>query len=129
MNTQNKVMTWTGWILAGLIGALLVFSATMKFWPPAEVVEEMKKFDFRGDNPMLAIGIVELACVAIYLFPRTAILGAVLLTGYLGGAIVTHVRIEEDFIPPVIVGILVWLAVFLREPRLRVLLPWRWPMK
>jgi uncharacterized protein YndB with AHSA1/START domain len=71
------------------------------------------------------LAFVELGCLAIYLFPRTAVLGAILLTGYLGGATATHVRIGDMFLPPILVGVLVWLGLFFRDERLRVLLPWR----
>jgi hypothetical protein len=71
------------------------------------------------------IGILELSCVILYAIPQTAILGAVLLTGYLGGAIATHVRVHDNFISPAIGGILVWLGVYLRDPRVRALLPIR----
>ncbi len=69
------------------------------------------------------IGIVELACVAIYLIPRTRYLGAILLTGYLGGAISTHVRAGQPFVLPLLVGVVVWAGLFLRDGRLRELLP------
>jgi hypothetical protein len=74
------------------------------------------------------LGILLLACLALYVFPRTAVLGAVLLTGYLGGAVTTHLRIGDDLFTllfPVIVGALVWAGLFLREPRLRALVPLR----
>ena len=57
--------------------------------------------------------------------PQTAVLGAILVTGYLGGAIATHVRIEEQFIPPLVMGVLVWVGLFLRDARVRALIPWR----
>jgi len=77
------------------------------------------------DNVLVPLGIVELACVVIYLFPRTAVLGAILITGYLGGAIATHVHQGENFIGPAAFGVIAWLGLYLREPRLRVLAPWR----
>jgi DoxX-like family len=73
----------------------------------------------------LGLGIVELSCTMIYLFPRTSVLGAILLTGYLGGAIATHLRIGEAFYLQLILGVLVWLGLFLRDYRLRALLPLR----
>ena len=75
---------------------------------------------------IVPIGVVELACVVLYVIPRTAVLGAVLLTGYLGGAIATHVRLSDpSFAGPLIFGIMVWAGLYLREPRLRALLPLR----
>ena len=74
---------------------------------------------------MPGLGILEIACTIIYAIPQTAVLGAILLTGYMGGAIATHVRVGEGVIPHIIIGVLVWLGLFLREPRLRAILPWR----
>lgn len=73
----------------------------------------------------LPIGLVELACTAIYVIPRTSVLGAILLTGYLGGATATHVRVGEPFFALIVLGVLVWGGLFFRDPRLRELLPLR----
>jgi hypothetical protein len=124
MRAQSKAFSWAGWIIAGLIGFLMIFSATMKFLKPPEVAQQMSKFAYPEES-MFWIGIVEVACVVLFLIPRTTVLGAVLLTGYLGGAIATHVRVQDAFLMPVILGVLVWLSVYLREPRLRALLPLR----
>jgi hypothetical protein len=117
-------MLWTGRAISALPVLLLVFSAVVKLAGPAEVLKEFARLGYSEDLA-LALGIVELACTAIYVFPPTAVLGAVLLTGYLGGATATHVRMGELFIGPVIVGVLVWLGLFLRDERLRALVPWR----
>lgn len=69
------------------------------------------------------LGILEIAVTLIYLYPRTAVLGAILVTGYLGGAVATHVRIGDAFWMPVLLGVLVWGGLFLRDLRLRALLP------
>ncbi len=75
---------------------------------------------------LLPIGVVELACAILYVIPRTSVLGAVLVTGYLGGAVATHVRLSQGvWIAPAILGALAWLGLLLREPRLRPLLPLR----
>jgi Mn2+/Fe2+ NRAMP family transporter len=71
------------------------------------------------------LGVVELASAVIYLIPQTAVLGAILLTGYMGGAIATHVRLEEPFIIQTMIGVVVWLGIFLRDARLRQLIPLR----
>jgi hypothetical protein len=118
-------MTWAGWIITGLIALGLTFSAAMKFLNPPDVSKEfVGRLGYPADL-LLYIGITELACLIIYLIPRTAVLGAVLLTGYLGGAIATHVRIGDNFLGPAIGGVLVWLALFLRDARVRALLPLR----
>ena len=74
----------------------------------------------------LILGILEISCTLIYIIPRTAVLGAILLTGYLGGATATHVRISDPkVVVPIIVGILIWLGLFLRDRRVRALIPFR----
>jgi len=125
MTAQNKALSWSGRILTGLICAMLTMSASMKLMNRPEVAEQLVgKFGYPEDVGFI-IGIVELSCVVVYLIPQTAILGAVLLTGYLGGAIATHVRVSDNFLGPAIGGVLVWLAVYLRDPRVRALLPLR----
>ena len=81
MCTQNKALTWIGWVLTGLIGLLMVFSATMKLMNPPELSEQVVKIFGYPKDLILGLGIVEVCCVVLYLIPRTAILGAVLLTG------------------------------------------------
>jgi hypothetical protein len=106
----------------------MVFSASGKLMKAPEVVEQIGKFGYSEDL-ILVIGILEVCCVIIFLIPRTVILGAVLLTGYLGGAIATHVRMHDIFfLGATIIAILVWLAVYLRDPRVRTLLPFRRPL-
>ena len=74
---------------------------------------------------MLRIVVVEIACAIVYAIPRTSILGAILMTGYLGGATATHVRVGEPPFLAILVGIVVWAGVYLRDERLRALIPWR----
>jgi DoxX-like family len=124
---QPKAMTWTGWVITVLIVLMMTASGTMKILNPPKLAEQFTgTFGYPGDVT-LVLGIVEISCVVIYLIPPTTILGAVLLTGYLGGAIATHVRIHDDvsIIPPAVIGVFVWLAVFLRDSRVRALLPIR----
>jgi len=128
MGNQNKAMTWIGWGISGLIGLLLLFSATAKLLSPPEMVEQFVDKLGYPQHLLLALALTEVSCMIVYLIPRTAILGAVLLTGYLGGAIATHVRVQDNFAGPAIGGVLVWLAVYLRDPRVRALLPLRRPM-
>jgi hypothetical protein len=124
-NRTPAWMRWTGWVITVLPVLGLVMSAVMKFMRPAEVVEGMKKAGW-PDNLLFGLGVLEVTCTILYLIPQTAVLGAILLTGYLGGAVATHVRIGEGFAAPVIMGVLVWLGVFLRDSRLRALIPIRW---
>jgi hypothetical protein len=117
-------LVWAGRIISALPVLMLVSSGVMKLVKPAFVVEGSEKLGWSADL-ILGLGIVELACTVIYAIPRTAVLGAILLTGYLGGATATHVRLGEPCFAPVILGVLVWLGLFLRDARLRVLLPLR----
>jgi len=126
MLKQSKILTGIGWGFTGLVGAALTFSAVMKFVKPPDVAKEFVRLGY-GENMALGIGILEIACTVLYVIPQTSILGAILLTGYLGGATATHVRIGDPFFPPLIMGILLWIGIFLREPRLRAILPIRSP--
>lgn len=103
---------------------MLLFSASMKFARPPAVVDGFKHLGF-PETLGLGLGILELACTISYVIPATSVLGAILLTGYLGGATVTHLRVGEPFFMPVLLGVLVWGGLFLREPRLRALIPVR----
>jgi len=118
----SKKRLWAGRVLSALPVLLLVFSAAMKFVKPAAVVEGVTRLGY-PESLILGIGILELACTVVYLIPRTSILGAILLTGYLGGATATHVRVGDPFIAPVLLGVLVWGGLYLRDDRLRALVP------
>lgn len=120
----SKGLYRTGWVLSLLPSLLLTFSGIMKLVQPGGMSEAVEKMGWSMEV-MFSVGIVELACTALYLVPATSILGAILLTGYMGGAIATHVRIQEPFIPGVVIGVILWLGLFLREPRLRALIPFR----
>lgn len=125
MAPQHKALTWTGRVMTGLIGLMLLFSASMKLMNLPDFSKEwVDRLGYSADLA-LPIAMAEICCAVLYLIPQTTILGAVLLTGYLGGAIATHVRIHDNFIGPAIGGILVWLAVYIRDPRVRTVLPLR----
>lgn len=111
-----------GWVIGVLPMLFLLFSAGMKFAKPKEFIEAFGKMGW-GEHLAVPIGVVEAAAVLLYLFPRTAILGAILITGYMGGAISVHVRIGEPFIVQAVIGVVAWLGLYLREPRLRALIP------
>jgi len=119
-----KWMFWTGWVITILPCLLLIMSGIFKLVKPGFKPEGGPDLQWE-ESLVFSLGFVELACVAIYLFPRTAVLGAILLTGYLGGAVATHVRIHDPFFIPLIVGMVVWAGLYLRDARLRALLPWR----
>ena len=121
----SKPMLWTGRVLSALPVLMVLMSGVMKLTKAPQLVE---MFAHLGWNESMAVplGILEITCAVIYVIPQTAVLGAILLTGYFGGAIATHVRIgEQQFILPAALGVLVWLGLYLRDARLRALLPLR----
>lgn len=120
----SKKALWAGYIVGALPVLMLLFSGVLKLAKPTMVVEEFARLGW-PESLVIALGIVEIACTIIYVIPRTAVLGAILLTGYLGGAIATHVRIGDPFIGPLIFGVLIWLGLYLRDPRVRALIPLR----
>lgn len=101
---------------------MLLFSATMKFSSSPDLA---KGFEHLGWKIQLApsLGVLELVCTVLYAIPRTSVLGAILLTAYLGGATATHIRVGDPFVSTIIVGVVLWGGLFLRNPRLRALLP------
>ena len=113
----SKKMLWAGWILSTLPVLMLLMSGIMKLMKPSEVVEGFAKLGW-DDRLALGLGIVELACTVLYVIPRTSVVGAILLTGYLGGATATHLRIGDPFIAPIVLGVVLWLGLFLRDARL-----------
>ena len=120
----SKAALWTGWIMTILPALMLLFSATMKLAHPPQLDEGFHHLGIPVSHA-LGLGMLELACTLIYLVPRTAVVGAILLTGYLGGAIQTHLRVGDPYYSQPIVGIILWGALYLRDPRLRALIPFR----
>lgn len=123
----SKAMLWTGYILSILPALFLLMDGAMKLVKPAPVVEATVKLGY-SENVLVGLGIVLLTCTVLYLIPRTSVLGAVLLTGYLGGAVASHLRAGDGPFPilfPTIIGALLWGGLVLRDPRLRELLPLR----
>ncbi|MCX5658470.1 MAG: DoxX family protein [Planctomycetota bacterium] len=122
----SKGLYWTGWVLSVLPSLLLLFSATMKFFPPPDMDQNMAKMGLPM-SILTGLGVLELSCTLVYLFPPTAVIGAILLTGYLGGAMLTHLRIGEGnvLVMHVTLGVVLWLGIFLRDRRLWALIPWR----
>jgi hypothetical protein len=123
----SKAALWTGWVLSALPALFLLFDGAMKLVKPAFVVEATVQLGYT-ESVIMPLGIVLLACTVLYLIPGTAALGAILLTGYLGGAVATHVRAGDgpfEILFPVVFGALLWGGLALREERLRCLVPWR----
>ncbi len=125
--TVSSAALWAGRILSYLPILLLTVSAIMKFVQPPGFEEGLAHLGWSSEKIYL-IGIVELLCCVVYVIPRTAVLGAILIAAYLGGAVATHVRVDDQFIGPIAVGIAVWLGLYLREPRLRTLVPFTKPI-
>ena len=121
----RKALLWAGRVLSALPALMLVASASMKLSHSPQVVAMFTNKLGYQETSLTGIGFLELACTALYVIPQTAFLGALLLTGYLGGAIATHVRIGEPFATPLVLGVLVWLGLYLRESRLKALAPLR----
>ena len=120
----SKKILWTSYVMTALPVLMLLFSASMKLIHPPQLDEGFAHLGIPVSHA-LGLGILELTCTLIYLIPRTSVLGAILLTGYLGGAMQTHVRIGEAVFAHVIFGVLIWGGLFLRDPRLRALIPLR----
>jgi hypothetical protein len=124
----SKKALWGGWIMSGLVTAFLVFDAVIHLLKPAPVVEAFAKLHLPV-SLAVDLGVIELLCLILYVIPRTSILGAVLLTGYLGGAVAIQVTTSNslfgEILFPVYVGVLVWGGIYLRDDRLRTLFPWR----
>jgi hypothetical protein len=116
MTKPSNASFIAGWVLSVLLAVFLCgLSASGKFMDFPDKAEFMGKFGY-SDEVMRWIGVVEIAVTILFLIPQTAFIGAILLTGYLGGATATHVRIEDPFYMPIIIGVVVWIALGLRKP-------------
>ena len=124
MAAAGKRAVWAGWVVSVLACLLFLLSAAMKLKGGPDVAKGMEHLGI-PDGMLIPLAILELACVAIYLIPPTAVLGAVLLTGYLGGVICTHWRVGDPLHIPIVLGGFVWLGIYLRETRLKDVLPLR----
>ena len=121
----SKKMLWTGRVISGLVAAFLLMDGVMKLFKPAFVVEGTVKLGY-SEAVIVPLGIVLTLATLLYIFPRTAVLGAVLLTGYLGGAVNTHVHASGtafEIVFPAIMGALAWGGLWFRDNRLKNLLP------
>ena len=117
-------LIWGGRVISGLLACLLAMSAAMKLVGGREVIEGFARMGL-PESLRVPLGVLELVCVLVYVFPATSVMGAILLTGYVGGTIVTHLRIGEPVVFQIALGLLVWLGLYLRESRLKSLLPLR----
>lgn len=123
----SKGAYWAGYIVGGVPALFLLMDGGMKLAKPSVVVEATTKLGY-SESVILPLGIVLLLCTVLYLVPFTAVLGAILLTGYLGGAVATHVRAGAgafEILFPIAIGVLLWGGLYFRDPLLRLLLPLR----
>jgi hypothetical protein len=121
---------WIGRVLSGLVIAFLLLDGAIKLVPIAEVTQTMQQLGYSGSVVQArGLGVLTLACALLYAFPRTAILGAILLTGLLGGAMASHLRVDSPFFSHLLfglyLGLMAWGGLYLRDPALRALVAWR----
>ncbi len=131
MQMQNsRAMTIAGSVLSGLVVLFLVLDSAIKLVPIAEVTDTMVQLGYPPSDAIArGLGIMTLVSVALYVLPRTSLLGAVLLTGYLGGAIATHLRVGSPVFSHLLfglyLGLMLWGGLWLRDPKLRTMIPFR----
>lgn len=124
MQAGSGKVVWVGWAITVIVSLLFLFSAVMKLMGLPEVKEGMAQLGL-PESLLKPLAILEAACAVVYLIPVTSVLGAILLTGYIGGAICTHWRVGDPFLTQVALGIVVWLGIYLRDARLKALIPLR----
>ena len=121
---MNKWKSLVSWIFTGIITLALTATAVMKIGHAPKMVEGLTRAGI-PESAIVPIALLELGCLALYLIPRTTVLGAVLLTGYFGGAIVVHIIGKESVFPVFVIGMIVWGGIYFRIPTLQALLPLR----
>ncbi len=119
---ESKWALWTGRIISGFIVLFMLVDGGAKVMKFAPYVQATNRMGYAA-TLVVPLGILALTCTIVYAIPRTSILGAILLTAYFGGATATHVRLGEPFYFPVAFGVLVWVALYLRDARVRALIP------
>jgi hypothetical protein len=124
----GRTAYWAGWVLSGLLIAFLLFDAGLKLLQLDIVDETMTQLGWPVEYSRM-LGVITLVCVVLYAYPRTAVLGAILMTAYLGGAMATHIRVGSPLFSHVLfsvyLGLFLWGGLYLRDPRVRALIPWR----
>jgi hypothetical protein len=128
----STTSVWIGRVLSGLLIVFLVFDGAIKLVPLQVVTDTMIELGYSGSvDQARLLGVLTLLCTVLYAIPRTSILGAILLTGYLGGAMATHLRIGNPLFTHLLfglyLGVMAWGGLYLRDPRLRALIPFRSP--
>ena len=121
---MNKKIVWTGRVISVLTSLLFLFSAVLKLKGGPEMAKGLAHLGLPA-SMVVPLAILEISCVVVYLVPPTAVLGAILMTGYVGGTICTAWRVGDPVYLQIALGILIWLGLYLRENRLKALLPLR----
>ena len=126
----SRTALWIGRILSGLVILFLVMDGGIKLVPIKEVTETMQQLGYSGSvNEARLLGIITLLCALLYALPQTSILGAILLTGLLGGAMATHLRVDSPLFTHLLfgfyIGVMAWGGLYLRDPHLRAMIPIR----
>jgi len=124
---ESKGLLWSGWIITGLVVLFMLFDSITKLMKVQQVIDASTRIGYPADT-IFEIGAILMVCTILYVIPRTSILGAILLTGYLGGAVASNIRAHQPLFNaffPVIFGVLAWLGIYLRDGRLRALVPLR----
>lgn len=122
--TATRKLALTGWIISILASLVFLMSGVMKFVGGPQVAQGLTHLGI-SQSMVIPLGILELTCLVIYLIPITSVLGAILMSGYVGGIIVTHWRVGDPVYIAIVLGLMIWLGLYLREPRLRELIPLR----
>lgn len=126
----SPIALWSGRILSGLVILFLLMDGGIKLVPIKEVTETLQQLGYGGSvGQARLLGVITLACAVLYAFPRTSVLGAILLTGLLGGAMATHLRVDSPLFTHLLfglyIGLMAWGGLYLRDPALRALMPIR----
>jgi hypothetical protein len=125
LQAVSKTALWTGRVMSAIVVALILLSSVMKLMRTPAVIEGFARTGL-PERLIVPVGVIELVCVVVYVIPQTSVLGAILVTGLLGGATLTGVRVGDPTFPmPVVLGMLAWGGLFLRDLRLRALIPFR----
>lgn len=127
---SDKRLYWLGWVLSGLVILFLVMDGVLKLIPLQVVLDTMTELGWSTEpNVARGLGVVLLIATVLYAWPKTSVLGAILLTGYLGGAMATHARLGSPLFSHILfggyLGVFAWAGLYLRDPALRALIPWR----
>jgi hypothetical protein len=124
MAAATGKIVWIGRVISVLVGLVFLMTASMKLMGGPELAQRLAHLGL-PESMIGPLAILEMSCAVIYLIPATSVLGSILLAGYMGGAICTHWRVGDPFFPQIALGFFAWLGLYLREPRLKGLIPLR----